>query len=473
MQMLKTEWSDRRWRLFLAFCAGAMPVFYMLCPVAPLRWADLYASYGKTAIAAFAAIYFFRARLDGVKEVKLVIWYTIWLFVSRLLNTDWYLQNELDLVLSRVLCCVVLPVGLLLEEKERRVMLDAVIAVCGAFYFVTALLGLYACIFGVYFYLPPEHVVFGLDNNFYANSFVRIVAWETTRTISAVWFYLAWCMMLYELFKCTSRVWRVFIVIALFVFHMAMAFCVTRSVLIAASVNAAMLSVLLGMRYLRIEKKALRVLAITVLALVSLVVCYLSFGWLRAGTAAVYNAMDVKIERTSDQFMDQNVLSEDGQNFNDNRDFKETVFTGSNRLGVYLSAIPAIKDEPLRLLTGKYSSKLMDGPHRYQIGPFWHMHNYLLQVLMLTGLPGFLLVLAFTVLVVIRMFRLFFSRASLAVKSLTFPVGGVLIYGMLETILFTASADERALTDFRELFFFLVCGVMLAYSYEVAPAKKL
>ncbi len=472
MQMLKTEWSDRRWRLFLAFCAGAMLVFYMLCPAAPLRWADLYASYGKTAIAAFAAIYFFRARLDGVKEVKLVIWYTLWLFVSRLLNTDWYLQNELDLVLSRVLCCVVLPVGLLLEEDERRVMLDVVIAVCGAFYFVTALLGLYACIFGVYFYLPPEHVVFGLDNNFYANSFVRIVAWETTRTISAVWFYLAWCMMLYELFKCRSRVWRVFIIIALFVFHMAMAFCVTRSVLIAASVNAAMLSVLLGMRYLRIEKKALRVSAITALALVSLVVCYLSFGWLRSGTAAVYNAMDVKIERTSDQFMDQNVLSEDGQNFNDNRDFKETVFTGSNRLGVYLSAIPAIRDEPLRLLIGKYSSKLMDGPHRYQIGPFWHMHNYLLQVLMLTGLPGFLLVLAFTVLTVIRMFKLFFSGAGLAVKSLCFPVSGIMLYGMLETVIFTASADERALTDFRELFFFLVCGVMLAYSYEAAPDRK-
>ena len=472
MQMLKSEWSDRRWRLFLAFCAGAMLVFYMLCPVAPLRWADLYASYGKTAIVAFAAIYFFRARLDGVLEVKLVVYYTLWLFLSRLLNTDWYLQNELDLVLSRVLCCVVLPVGLLLEEKERRILLDIVIAVCGAFYFVTALLGLYACIFGVYFYIPPEHVVFGLDNNFYANSFVRIVAWETTRTISAVWFYLAWCMMIYELFKCRSRLWRVLICVALFVFHMAMAFCVTRSVLIAASVNAAMITVLLGLRYLHIETKALRVVLITVLALAALVLCYLSFGWLRSGTAAVYNAMDVKIERTSDQFMDQNVLSEDGQDFNDNRDFKETVFTGSNRLGVYLSAIPAIKDEPLRLLIGKYNDKLMDGPHRYQIGPFWHMHNYLLQVLMLTGLPGFLLVLAFTVLVVWRMVGLFFSGANLAVKALCFPVSGIMLYGMLETILFTASADERAFTDFRELFFFLVCGVMLAYSYELAPPKK-
>ena len=142
MQTLKHDWSDQTWRRFLAFGAGAMVLFYMLVPVAPLRWHDLYLSYGKTAIVALAAIYFFRARLDGVKEVKLVIWYAIWMFLTRLFNTDLYLQNELDLIISRVLCCVVLPAGLILEEKERRVLLDAVIAVAGAFYFVTALVGL-------------------------------------------------------------------------------------------------------------------------------------------------------------------------------------------------------------------------------------------------------------------------------------------------------------------------------------------
>ena len=475
MQMLKSEWSDIRWRRTLAFCAGAMVLFYMLCPVAPLRWSDLYASYGKTFIIAMAAIYFFRARLDGVLEVKLVIYYTIWLFLTRLFNTDLYLQNELDLVISRILCCVILPVGLLLEEKERRVLLDVVIAISGAFYFVTALVGLYACVFGVYFYIPPENVVFGLDNHFYGNAYVRIVAWETTRTISAVWFYLCWCMMIYEFFRCEKKLWRIPICLALFVFHLAMAFCITRSVLLAASVNAAMLAILLGMRYIRIKKPAVRAALLAVLAVAVLVLCYKSFEWLRMGTAAVYDAMDVQIERTSDQFMDVTVSGEDGTNFNDTRDLKESLSSGSNRFGVYLSAIPAIRDEPLRLLIGKYNSKLMDGPHRYQIGPFWHMHNYLLQVLMLTGLIGFLLVLIFSVLLVVRMVRLFFSShpgATFAVKSLTLPVSGILIYGMMETVIFTASADERALTDFRELFFFLLAGVVLAYSYELAPPKS-
>ncbi len=476
MQVLKSEWSDQRWRRALAACAAAMLLFYMVCPVAPVRWADLYASYGKTFIIAMAAIYFFRARLDGVLEVKLVIYYTIWLFLTRLLNTDYYMQNELDLVISRILCCVILPVGLILDRKERETLLDVVIAVSGAFYFFTALLGLYACIFGVYFYLPPEQQVFGLDNAFYGNSFVRIVAWQTTRTISAVWFYLAWCMMIYEFFKCRNKLWRIPICIALFVFHMAMAFCITRSVLLAASVNAAMLAVMLGIHHLPVQKKGLRIVIITLLAGLALVLCYMSFDWLRTGTAKIYDAMDIKIERTSDQFMEAEVVDGETQNFGDSRDLKETISTGSNRFGIYASVIPAIRDEPLRLLIGKYNSKLMDGPHRYQVGPFWHMHNYLIQVLMLTGLIGFLLVLAFSVLVVIRMIRLFFSRhpdATMAIKSLTLPVSGILVYGMLETVIFTASADERALTDFRELFFFLVTGIMLAWSYELEPGKKL
>ena len=78
-------------------------------------------------------------------------------------------------------------------------------------------------------------------------------------------------------------------------------------------------------------------------------------------------------------------------------------------------------------------------------------------------------------LMVIKMIRLFFSQhpeATMDVKILTLPLSGIFIYGMLEIILFTASADDRALTDFRELCFFLVAGIFLAYYYQIFPARK-
>jgi O-antigen ligase len=100
------------------------------------------------------------------------------------------------------------------------------------------------------------------------------------------------------------------------------------------------------------------------------------------------------------------------------------------------------------------------------------MHNVLLQVLMLTGIPGFLLVLAFMLLLIRRAVKLFFSAAPVMIKVLVLPISGILFYGLFETILFTDSADQRALTDFRELFFFLLAGVVLAYSYEYSPDKN-
>ena len=101
--------------------------------------------------------------------------------------------------------------------------------------------------------------------------------------------------------------------------------------------------------------------------------------------------------------------------------------------------------------------------------------NFLLQVLMLTGIIGLALVLAFTVLMVVKMIRFFFSQhpdATMDLKVLTLPLSGIFIYGMFEIILFTASADERALTDFRELFFFLLAGIFLGYYYQVFPKNR-
>ena len=477
MERINYTNEDRSFRRLMGCMAAALLFFYMVCPVAPLRWNDLYNSYGKILIISMAAIYFYKCGFKGCIEVKIVIAYTAWLFITRLLNTDMYLQNELDLVISRVLCCVILPVGMLLQPRERAVLLDIVIAIAGAFYLVTALMGLYASVFGVYFYLPPENVVFGINHSFYANTFPYIVAWESNRTIAAVWFYLGWCMMAYEFFHCKNKLWRIPIAMAWFVFHLTLAFCFCRSLMLAVCVNVGMLLILLGMKFIKTKKLAVKAVAIVLIVVISLPITYKSFELLRSGTAAVYNSLDTKVERIADEFMAESYVdgAVEGQSFDDSRDLKESVSNISNRGEIYASIIPTFKDDPLRLIIGKYSSKIMDIPNQYQSYPYFHMHNFLLQVLMLTGVIGFLLVLAFTVLMVIKMIRLFFSQhpeASMDVKILTLPISGIFIYGMLETILFTASADARALTDFRELCFFLIAGIFLAYYYQVFPAKK-
>lgn len=477
MEQLRYTSENTRFRRLMGLMAVVLLLFYMVCPVAPLRWHDLYMAYGRILIVVMAAIYFCERRFFGPVELKLVTFYAIWLFITRILNTDFYMQNELELVLSRVLCCTMLAVGIVLERRERELLLDIVIAIVGAFYLISALLALYACIFGVYFYIPPEATVFGIDNNYMFNAYPYIVAWGSNRTIAAVWFYLGWCMMAYEFFRCKNKLWRIPICITWFIFHLTLAFSFTRSLMLAVCGNVVMLVILLGMKHIKTKKLAVKVVAIALLAVISLPVTYKSFEVLRDTSAVVYNSLDTDIERIADEFMTRGYRKESqtGQTFEDPRDLKESVSNVSQRGEIYASVIPTFKDEPLRLLIGKYSSKIMDVPNQYQSYPYYHMHNFLLQTLMLTGVIGFGLALAFTVLMVLKMIRLFFSNhpdASLAIKSLTLPLSGIFIYGMFEIILFTASADERSVTDFRELCFFLLAGIFLGYYYEIFPPKK-
>ena len=477
MEQIRYTSEDRSFRRLMACMAAALLLFYLVVPVAPLRWNDLYNSYGKILIIAMAAIYFCKCGFKGCMEVKILILYTVWLFVTRLLNTDYYLQNELDLVISRVLCCVILPVGLLLERNEREKLLDFIIAIAGGFYLITGILAVFACVFGVYFYIPPEDVVFGIDNNYMINVYTYIVPWGTNRTIAAVWFYLGWCMMAYEYFHCKNKLWRIPIVLAWFVFHLIIAFSFCRNIMLAVCGNVAMLLILLGIKYIRTKKQAVKVLVIVLVAALSIPLCYKSFELLRTGTAAVYNSLDTDIERIADEHMAESFRenSKDGQTFEDARDLKNSVSNISNRGEIYASVIPTLKADPMRMLIGKYSSKIMDIPNLFQSYPYFHMHNMFLQVLMLTGIIGLILVLVFTVLLAIKMLRFFFSEhpdATMDKKMLTLPLAGYFVYGMLETILFTASADERALTDFRELCFFLLAGIFLSYYYEIFPQKN-
>ena len=474
MDTLSPSKHDKKLAWFMAVAAAGMLIFYLVIPVAPVRWHDLYLSYGKTAIAAMAVVYFFSCGFKGEIELRLVIFYTLWFFLTRLLNTDLYLQNELDITLSRVLCCVVLPVGMLLSPDGRRRLLDFIVAVFCAFYLITALIGLYACVFGVYFYLPPEEAGFGIDNFYYGYAFYYIIAWSTNRTISAVWFYLAWCMMAYEFFRCRNKLWRIPICLAWFVFHLSVAFCFCRSVKLAVCVNVAMIVVLLGMERIRERPNRGKAALLAVLAAVSLPLTYKSFDALNTATAWAYNQLDTDIERTSDAFFGPayHERNKGNQSFAETRDLGESVASLSGRGELYGTVIPALKAEPKRILIGKLSHQAMDYTRVVLKYPYYHIHNYLLQVLLLTGVPGFLLVLAFSLLLVWRCVRLFFSKARLADKLLILPLSGVLIYGMLETIIFTDSADQRALTDFRELFFFLIAGCVLAFYYEQFPPRR-
>ena len=166
-----------------------------------------------------------------------------------------------------------------------------------------------------------------------------------------------------------------------------------------------------------------------------------------------------------------------GVDFSDNRDLGADISNLSERRQIYASFLPSLKLSPRRIFVGCFSDKLMSIPNLFVDFPvpFMHMHNFLLETFMLTGLLGFLLVVFFCLRLVIRMLHLFFTtdrRVSLADKVLTIPLAGTLLYGMFEVVIFTACSDKRAPTDIRELSFFIIAGMVLACSCDVLPRLR-
>jgi O-antigen ligase len=268
-------------------------------------------------------------------------------------------------------------------------------------------------------------------------------------------------MMVYLFFACKNKLWRIPIVIAAVLFYVAIAMEFTRTVKLITSVSAAMLLILLAYKYLPLHKLWQKAAVLVLCAALMIPLTFKSFDWTNSLMSQVSSVM---ISETGDDGED----TAEGVDLSDSRNLTEDISNLSERSQIYASFIPSLKVRPLTILIGNFSDKLMNIPNMFVDFPvpFTHMHNFLLEVFMLTGLPGFLLVVAFCLILVVNMVKLFFTQdkhISLAAKTLTIPVTGILLYGMFEIVIFTECADQRAPTDMRELSFFILAAAALAY----------
>ena len=437
----------------------------MLCPVAPEHWAEMYSFFGRVIIVSYMALFFYHYRPGGRFEVNLVILYALWLMATRFLNGDHWMAREPDLILTKFLCAALLGLGPTLDREGRRRFLNFFCAAVSIFYFASGALAIVVNLLGTYLYLPPENVLFGLDEPWHIH---YINVFNTNRTISSLWFYIAFCMMIYQFFACRDKRWRVPIVIAGLLFYVAIALVFSRTVKLICSVSVAMLVMLLALQYLPLKKLWQKAAVLLLCVALFVPLTFKSFDWT---TGLMSDVSSLMVSKTQDD------AETAGVDFSDNRDLGKDISNLSERGQIFASFIPSLKLSPRRIFVGCFSDKLMSIPNLFIDFPipFLHMHNFLLEVFMLTGLLGFLLVVFFCLRLLLRMLHLFFTtdrRVSLADKVLTIPLTGILLYGMFEVILFAACSDKRAPTDMRELSFFILAGMVLACSYEVLPRLR-
>lgn len=484
-ETLKTH-QERTWAKIHVACCLFFILFYVYNPVNKYLWETARTTYVLLMIPLLVGFYYFFRRLrDGIEQ-KLVAAYAVWFFITRLLLGDfWLRQNmEFDVVCELAVSSVILPVGKLLDGEGRRKVLNWLSLGLSIYFFPLGIIGLYAFFARKMIYNPMTGATVAAVTQ--TSGFDRLNITDLNPNISAFLYFLMFFLMVYQFFCCRKKLWRIPAAVSAVVYYLLMVVTFSRNVMITFSVCLAMLVILPVLKALTGRKKWLQALAVALVLVIVVPLGVMSFdatadlsskiisaniagqSTVAAPTAALESpALGLSpLSAGAAAPAASPTVAEDA--FTDDRDLGEDLMNLAGRDQIFKGAVTSVMQEPLRLLRGALYDHVLDITNKSLKHPHYHYHNYLLQVFGLTGLPGLVLVLVFSVLVAIRMIQVYFSadpRLGLPVKILTIILTGYFLYGMAEIPMF-------GFTDARSYPFFLLAGIFLAYSYEVYPPKE-
>jgi len=479
--------------LFLIF-------FYAVADLQLELWYRILTHYTDVLMISFIALSFYLRIFKRSWEERFVWLYIAWLFITRVLNGDLYLYEEYHLVVRQVtLSCAFISIGFLLDNDDRQKFLNiAIWGVC-LYWLMLATIGLYAAINQTRIALPFIEATVGIGKM--AGNYQLMVDY-THRNISGVWFAFATVLMICQFFRSKNIVLRIVAVISgvIFYFATAMSFC--RAAQIGLCVAIAMLFILLALKKFSHRGTAFKTLLILAIIVTVLPLSYKAYsaanGLCTFVSGKIVSSQESVVEEkltetlpaeTEDKTgIDTSLAdtkqeaetpaqkqSEEDITFEENRS-KENVMILGGRKYLWHAGLIVLKEEPQQLLKGGISSEYTEEVgklynqmiYKKPTGSNGNMHNFLYDALMLTGLPGAVLLLMFSIFLVIRMVKVFFStkpEITMALKILTLPIATLLIDNMMEAHIFKA--------DYVHCFlFFAITGVFLAWSYEVLPRTK-
>lgn len=426
----------------------------------------------------------FGRRKGCIEDVCLILFFS-WLCISRLFNGDVRLEGSIFHLRLVALCLALFYCGYSMPLKYRVLTLRVLSVLLCAVFFVIGLAGLYAALGHTSVRLPLD-VYVGLDmktSNYYLNVL------SENRNTASFWFVLCFCLGIYQMTVCKRKLLYIPIALSMAVDYLFVALTLSRGSTIALSGVVAMLVVLLLKEHMSAGTKAFKAAVMALAVALALILTYKSYGiigqliddaYLASGAAAAQaaeadesDAAEAKVD-ASDESEAADEADEAGTKevtgFQEYRG-KSDMTRLSGRIPLWKSAIAALRVEPDRLFKGRLIDEYMDLPNMLnpekaiKLVNYGTAHNYLLDVLMFSGLPGLALVGLFTLFLFIRMLRVFFRHTgSISLKVLTLPLTATLAKNMME-------ANILRVDDISNYLFFLIAGIFIAGSYDLLPKK--
>ena len=430
----------------------------------------------------FAGVLYFRRLRDGV-EIRLFAAYFAWVVLTQILNGDRVLSRGFLFILDLSLMLPFVELGLTLDAAGRRRVLTVLAAILCVWFFALGLLGVWSFLSGTRLINP---ITGGwLTNMPYAYGVTRLSMLDTNPNVVAFWYMVSLSLSVYVFFACRRKLWRVPALLSALVDFIVIAFTECAGIMLATSCCCGLLAAMLFWARCKSGKRLPRAAIAVVLAVLAGFGCYRAYKLCFDSRTPILHAIEEK--RQPEAVPTRNLYGDATASLLSARSLPagaaaeaaplsaeltmspvvEKLNKLSNgRVRIYLAALEGIRRHPVTLLRGSAAERVMDDVNAVLkpegADSYSHMHNFLLQTLVLTGLIGFSLVLVICVRLLLSAWRLCFSeklKLPFAERTLALPLIACLIIGQFESGFFNY-------TDERTLFFYLIAGFVLGTCRE-------
>ncbi|MEF9879959.1 MAG: O-antigen ligase family protein [Clostridia bacterium] len=418
------------------------------------------------ALLSFAIYHFHHAQ--GLPKGMLpALCMVVWMYATRMLNGDPYLQLDLHFMLAVLLGFGVFYPAFQLFRGASLLKwfgLFAKIVVC--LLSMISCLALYCTFTSTAIKSPfAELELSALAGRLYVFSMHPN---EVACTLS-IGFFLAIYTML-DAKQLWAKVLWAFSALCLW---LCVATTVTRTVMITISAGMGMLAFLLVFQALAKRRVLLKTAISTLSMLCAAAIC---FGLFSLATNRLFTAplaaaltheqaevLQVQPEQPQTQAQPQEEQAEGNkQPLLEKRNLMEDMSTFTGRKQIWQAGLQALQERPVTLLIGMTDAQVARVPIEYANRDVYHMHNAWMETLLLVGIPGLLLYFCFMLRIGVCSVKLFFKqKAPISQRSLSIIPAILMVNGMME--IYPSYSGKM-----MDLLFFLVAGAVVA----MASAKN-
>lgn len=438
-------------------------------------------------LAQFAFIFFCGFTKNKLSfALKTIVLFFVWLVLTRPLLGDVQLIASIPTLIPTALNVGIICYAASLEDGEGKKLFKLIAPLICVFYCYVCIGLLYAAVTRNDISLLPFIGIKMKEEG--GLHYVDLIS--SHRNTSAQWYCVCFCIAVCLAALSKSKAFKALCGAMMAVFFLTVAISLSRISMIALAFAIGMMTALVIVKHFPNKKTSVHVAVALAAVLVVTPVIYKSYSLVGSAVEKLSLAVtpieqttepaapssDLEInESVSAPPSDSKVTIENGDAmFTETRDKENTMMLGG-RVLVWNSIYTLLKNEPSRMRFGGLTSDYIAEINKIisQTDPtavVQHSHNYLIESLFLTGIPGLFIMLVFSAILLVRMLKVFFSpRAEMYYKLLVIPLSVILVKNMGEATLVWHYSIANDITNY---IFFLVAGLFLAYSYELFPEKR-